>query len=195
MGKLAESRERRPALIVAGIAAGIVTILLPIPSTVTLLPVPWEGVWLGLAIGLYFLATGPVRSVLKTVSNGIVSAAAYWLAFEVTVWTHMFMRVGGPDEPGLIPLLAGGAVGALAVSTTTFFLFANADDEAMSSKVIVCTAAGALLAVAGFQLGTSRHATGRPIDEAMPALFLVWQSGLALTMGLVWPAPASNEAP
>ena len=73
-------------------------------------------------------------------------------------------------------------------AATVFLFHAAADRKRTLPSILICTLAGGLLGALGFRLGWVTQA-GTPTEGwADAVLYLVWQTGMGLVMGLAWPA-------
>jgi hypothetical protein len=179
----------RPGLAIAGAVAAILSLQETILRRF-LIGTEFDiliGLWFGLALAGYFAAIKRDQSIAKAVSLAVGSAAAYWLAFVTTF--DLEVSYGEPHVHA-VPLFVGGFVGAFVMSTTTFLLYGDSRDR-MFQKVLTCSTGGGVLGVAGWQLGNAMQSGIGSEAFSTSVLFVVWQTGLGLLMGLVWPARAT----
>src|SRR5262249_4165300 len=143
---------RTLGLTLTGLVGGLLTVghvLLRSPSSVAtgLSPAAF-----GLALAGYFSLVERDRSVVKGARLIAISWATFWFAF-IVAGGEATSRLGGDraSSSDAVALFAGGVVGSLVMSTATFSLYANAQPTLW--RLLVCTIAGGLLAVAGQQIG------------------------------------------
>lgn len=172
---------------VAGLIGSVLTLYPPVRFDLSLsdpvrgpLNDVLSGVWFGAALAVYFLIAGS-RSLWRPVALSIISLFTWQLAFRVVGFAFAVLTAADNRTPSqVVAVFGGGAFGALAMSTTTFGLYA--EPEGLMRKQMVCAMAGGLLGVAGFVTG----------DKKLSAMFILWQTGLALLMGLIWPGQLST---
>lgn len=172
----------RLGLTLAGLVGSVLTLHPPVRFDINLsepvkspLSDVLSGFWFGAAIAVYFLVAGN-RSLWRPVALSIISLFTWHLAFWVggAVGAATF-RDGHVSE--LAGVFAGGTIGALVMSTVTF-LFYGTEPQGIRSEILICAVAGGVLGVVGFL----------PRGKlTMSAMFIIWQTGLAFLMGLLWP--------
>jgi hypothetical protein len=154
-----------------------------------------------LTLAAYFVVLDRNRSIDKAIGITMISAAAFWLATWSTIlsWA-LYLRVSGARPDGQLPsvvLFIGGGVGAFVMSTTTFFLYCPTR-ESTWRKIFVCTVGGGILGVVGYQLGNVPPFGTLPLNQLQQPppliLYVLWQTGLGLLMGLVWPGTSEQVA-
>lgn len=183
----------RIGLIAAGVTAGAVSIYPPLYRALQPAGPGFEGLWFGLALGLYCLVTGRSRSLMRALSLTLVSAAACWVAFLSAVFVHVTVYRDSPN-PGVVDLFAGGVVGASILSSTTFLLYGGTRVP-LRDRILFCSAGGGILGAAGYLLGNAVQKSPYPSQGFSTAvLFFVWQTGLAALMAIAWPVPAESPA-
>jgi hypothetical protein len=195
-------RGWRPGLAISGFAGGVLTVWPPLPPELRGVPTDlFAGIWFGLALALYFTVRERHRSigkavfsVAKAVSLTAVSAAAWFLAFQATVWTAASLSGTNRGPVDLLALFVGGAVGAFIVASVTLLLY-NRDRALLARTVRDCSLVGGVLGALGYAVGggPADH-PGGPGRFTMAVVYLVWQTAMGLAMGLVWPdEPAADD--
>jgi hypothetical protein len=188
-------RGWRPGLAIAGCAGGLLTVWPPLPPALRGVPIDlFAGIWFGLALALYFTVrerhrsiAQAVSSIAKAVSLTAVSAAAWFLAFQATVWTAAFFFETNRGPLDLLALFFGGAVGAFIVSSVTLLLYSR-DRALLAERIRECSMAGGVLGALGYALGGGlADYSGGPGRFTIAIVQLAWQTGMGFAMGLVWP--------
>jgi len=177
----------RPGLAIAGVAGALLSIYSPLSRTVF---GSWDdeflGAWLGLALAAYLACVHRNRSAAKALSLVAASVAAWFIAFQITVWTAApLVNTGGGHQNPLVvlPFFLGGFAGAGIVSITTLYLYGGSGP--MGRRILACSIAGGVLGAIGYPLGVASSTVS---GYEQRALLVIWQTGVSLCMGLVWPS-------
>jgi hypothetical protein len=178
---LAPPAGSRLGLAFAGLIGSVLTLYPPVRFDLNLsepvksrLSDVLSGFWFGAALAVYFLVSGS-RSLWRPVALSIISLFTWHLA------VYMAAAVGAATQASdLAGIFAGGASGALVMSTVTF-VFYGTEPEGIRSKIFICTLAGGVLGVVGFF----------PRGRLIWPMFVIWQTGLAFLIGLLWPGEPS----
>jgi len=203
--------HRRATVILpfAGLLSGLLAISLPFPDRVSSYCI---GALFGvMTMACLWLSPG-LRSVWKAIAFIIASVVAYEVAVDATVATPSSFRIFGfhlVAEQGKTAahiFFTGGLVGAFVVFASALFLFFPAEKSwRVLGKALAWSTLGGVLGVAGWALGSSvgkafwfalhalhRTAPGEDLQAALdhetPAfysLFIVWQTGAALILGIL----------
>jgi len=175
----------------------------------------YPGLVFGLALTAVLAVLDGVRSPLKGIAFLAASTAAFpfsiFTAFYATAllqqfgWTQnaSFNSPRAFDVP-LPAVFAAGAVGALVVLLAAFFLFGPSPAGGRNVAALVAAAlAGGALGEVGWMVSSAEATTYRdPFDSI--ALYLLWQTGVALSLGAALPetldevsgpAPARRSTP
>jgi hypothetical protein len=86
----------------------------------------------------------------------------------------------------MLSLFLGGFTGATIVAISAFYLYGEGRDL-MPQRILACSVAGGALGTIGYWLGLTSSG-GRLSGLAASAFYVIWQTGVALCMGLAWPA-------
>lgn len=136
--------------------------------------------------GMLIVRDRPRRSLLWLLAFLVGIAFSYAAAYESTI--HFFMKVssrlmelnGGSERPYLIPSgFVGGIAGGLGIACVLGILFRAFDSWA--ARMILC-AAGAFL---GSSLALWSPANDEGSDPRLMIFFLIWQGGMAVTIGAI----------
>jgi len=193
----------------AGFLSGLLTISLPFPDRVSSYCI---GALFGVVIAACLWLSRGRRSIWKAIAFVIASIVAYQVAVDTTVATPSSLRIFGfhlAAEQGRTAahmFFTGGLVGAFVVFAAALFLFFPAEKSwRVLAKALAWSTLGGVLGVAGWSLGSSvgkafwfalhalhRTAPGEDlqaaIDHETPAfysLFILWQTGAALILGIL----------
>ena len=178
---------------IAGAVGAILTVYIPLSQS-AVSQFGLEGAWFGVALGAYFWMAARGRPRISGLAFIPLSAAAFFLAFMTAFGVTL---VGGyaratPVKVPAVALLAAGTLGAAVVSGAAFLLFIDTRRR-VAPALAICTLAGGALGVAGHRLGETLQ-SGSPQEAfTFGVLCLVWQTGVALVMGLVWPEQTGTE--
>jgi hypothetical protein len=190
-----------PRLIAAGVTSAVVTVAL---FSTTRGGLYESGLVFGAIFAAYFAVQERQRSPLKLSLFVATCAASLTASAIVASNAMMLLRVPGTSAANHLPLdgimYAGGA-GAFLVLAATVLLFGPGFIDGWSLfRVLLGSLAGALLAAIG---GFIDRTLALPPGHLV-AVFLVWQTGTALLIGLIlqgerrWagmPAPVGGNVP
>jgi hypothetical protein len=195
-GKVNTMPGRRYGLIAAGLVGGVLSSYPILSQHVVAGTGPGvEGLWFGLALGAYFLLEDEAGSLGKMPIIAVASVAALWVAFLAAGASQMVF-FGQTTRPDLFSLFVGGAVGGVILGMTTIVLYGRYETRVdLFRRILACGIGGGVLGVAGYMIGDAVQ-PGRPSHTFSTwVLLIVWQTGLASVMTLVWPAPDESAAP
>jgi hypothetical protein len=171
----------------------------------------YVGFFFGVAISAYFIFHERIRSIGRSVAFIAASTAAYLISKFTAVWlfgvfpSHNSMSSAKLDIP--LPVFFGsGLVGSMLVFASALFIFRFGNLGWLSfRRAFLTSIGGGLLGVFGWMLGpllgrpllflqqalrlppsweTYEWAVNQQIPERF-SLFIVWQSGVALLLGLI----------
>ena len=144
------------------------------------------GVWLGVVLVVYCAA---LEGTLRLRSALLILFASCG-AHQIASYVAFFGAIYGPSSHNLeaVPacaLFLGGFVGALILSLV-FLYFNLRNKHGFVSKLLVCSLTGGVLGVVGAYLGSALgdHAKKDVIARMSPILYILWQAGMAVTLGL-----------
>jgi hypothetical protein len=176
----------------------------------------------GAMFGLVFSGCLAFRGYLRNPWKSIVIGAAFGLSYYLSMWiainVELYSPFGRPgNEVGLVSnsaMFAGGLVGAFLVVGAVSVLNSRIAWERRVLKGIYWSPVGGILGVIGWTLGpylgmviwSVVHALGltaptetfqnaRGETSHMYSLWIVWQTGIGLVLGLVLRDNPANEAP
>ena len=207
-------------MLFAGFLSGLLTIALPFPDRFSSYCI---GALFGVVIAACLWWSQGLRSVWKAIAFVIASMVAYQVGVDATVATPSDLRILGVHlfaEPGKTAahiFFSGGLVGAFVIFAAALFLFFPAEKSwRVLGKALAWSTLGGVLGVAGWELGSSlgkvlwlalhalhRTAAGEDLQTALDhetgafySLFVVWQTGAALVLGvLLRPAESTAALP
>ena|SRR5437016_10721604 len=174
------------------------------------------GAVFGIFLSLYLWLFHQQRSVIRVLIFTAVSAAAYYAAFcagvsAISGELSIHIPLLGIDPQEVPIMIVGGLAGAFIVFLAFYFLFARIESRTrILAKLGIAVLSSAVLGVVGWalwssvgsavwtlllilRLGSPREAVlqAAPKDTAQSySLYVVWQSGFALLLGLLCPLRA-----
>jgi hypothetical protein len=113
-------------------------------------------------------------------------------AFGAMMTTSAALAFDAPNDLPGVAMFAGGVVGAIVLSAGTFVLYTDQPRRAVPA-ILACGIAGGALGVAASYLDQVMRPPGQPFT--MSVVFVTWQTGIALVMGLLWPEARNAAAP
>jgi hypothetical protein len=206
----------RPPLMVLGALAGLLSALLIIfavyplgPTALLFLPGAAFGALLALGLFLF----GALSNLGKGIALVIAFSLAYYLSVQAAFAVELYSPFGRPEnEHGALSnltLFVGGFVGAfLVLSAASLLLNSQLAWQRRLLHALYWSPVGGILGILGWALGPSlgmaiwsvAHSLhlNEPTETAQSALgqsghlyslWVVWQTGIGILLGLVMPAP------
>jgi hypothetical protein len=219
-------REKRVTLAGIGLLTGLIAALLTVavPWLIGRVGLPiviftgnFIGGIFGIVIAVYFWIFLGERSAWRLLAFILASTVAYIAAMFATMFSTMAMPLshGGPwastgTDVSVGGFLIGGAVGGFIVFLAALICFSERKLSRAFLTALELSSVGAILGGLGWAAGPSLgnsilHVIGEtvnPYTNAQAAcsysLFLVWQTGMGLTIGWLFPrqpveVPASSD--
>jgi hypothetical protein len=196
----------RAVLPLEGLFSGLLTCVLPVVLNVLgINPIPFTGAIFGAVISAHFWRFRGMRSGWRVLGFVAISAAAYPIAVNATISTPAHLASlnfsgNGAGDIDSSQFLTGGILGAAILFTGFFFFLAPATHwPRFLAKAFCFTVFGGFLGVFGWALGGFLSISWRGVqnqgkDWNFYSLYLVWQSGIALLLGLLLPAQEVPDA-
>jgi hypothetical protein len=211
-------------LALSGLASGMISSVSTYPTGQAndLSPGFVFGFVLVLCLAFPAILNGPLKGLLKAVAMIVVSVAAYFFSFQAAVGLQLVspqMVASGElnhERPSPVALCFGGFVGGLIVFSAAMLLLApRISRTILIRRTLLGAAIGGALGVAGWALRSSvgiavwhllhhfqltpgwQHS---PWDAEWPdpallySLYVVWQTGIAIALGVTLP-PFPNLTP
>ncbi len=188
-------------LTLIGLVSGLLTaFLVADPSwagmTMFLLP----GLLFGVAIAAFFVVSGRERKAYKIIGFIGMSFAAYVIAFLVTFWLTLLTSL--LPAASFVGFFFGGLCGAfLFLVGIKFLLFPIKDREWYSLSFIggflalLGVLAGYLWSFVVSQVSQYAQSSSSSLPFALGPLFVLWQTGMALALGIYIKKSVENVAP
>ena len=154
--------------------------------------------WFGVLVAGYFVIRGR-RSIVAALALPVLFGVAEWIATVIAIVVEGVVYLppgagwGAPISDPYLPahgmtMFVAGAAGRAMAAATVFLFHAAADRKRTLPSILICSFAGGVLGALGFRLGWFTQ-SGTPTQAwAFAVLYLVWQTGMGLVMGLAWPA-------
>ena len=188
--------ELTTGLAIAGLTGGLLSAFLVFQRLLGDLAFEaFTGAWLGLTIALYLALARGHRSIAHGAALVALSAGAFFvatMAAEATQFVLMVMGAGRTHEPYVVSMFVGGSIGAWIVSSGTYGLYADSWSD-VGRPSVECALAGGLLGVAGHALSGPLSADQAVAGHVAGPMFVLWQTGVALAMGLRWPETVEQD--
>lgn len=190
----------RAVLPLEGLFSGLLTCVLPgVLDVLGLNPDAFIGAIFGAVISAHFWRFRNVRSGWRVLGFVAISAAAYPIAVNATINTPVHLASlnfsgNGPGDIDSSQFLTGGILGAAILFVGFFFFLAPVTHwPRFLAKAFCFTVIGGFLGVFGWALGgflSQNHG----YNWNFVSLYLVWQTGIALLLGLLLPAQEVSDA-
>jgi hypothetical protein len=176
---------------IAGLIAGMLSCFVPRLQLVQSHDKVYSfiGAFLGVVLPLYHWLFEERRSVWRAVGFLIASTCAYYLAMVLGMMSMSslkFLRfsIFGINREEVTLMVVGGFVGANILYLAYALLYCHGTKaRAFFSGWALTAILGSVLALVGYGIGTKFAAAGSDVDIC--TLFIVWQAGIACTLGFM----------
>jgi hypothetical protein len=190
----------RAVLPLEGLISGLLTCVLPVVLNVLgLNPIAFTGAIFGAVVSAHFWWFRGIRSGWRVLGFVAISTAAYPIAVNATITNPIRLASlnfsgNGAGDIDSSQFLTGGILGAATLFTGFFFFLAPFTRwPRFLAKAFCFTVIGGFLGVFGWALGgflsvSLRGVQNQSNDWNFYSLYVVWQAGIALLLGLLLPA-------
>jgi hypothetical protein len=190
--------DDRWLLPVEGLVSGILTCLISVlPFSIGNALFLFVGLVFGVVISVHFWFFRGVRSAFRLLTFTATCTVAYIVSFFATAWSPFhpqFLNFSGIDSRAIdsSPFLTGGFLGAAIVCAGIYFFLAPSKNwQVFLLKAAFISVACGLLGVLGWAVGNQLliggWLSGLGSSLQYYALYVIWQTGAALLLGVLLP--------